>query len=86
MKVPIPELGDDRKLSRRTLADRLREAYRLLRDDEKIRTAAGAIVLLGLAVFAVGGLKGILLLGGVLLVAAALPSVRQRIRRWYLLG
>jgi hypothetical protein len=65
---------------------RLRSAIERLQSDEKLQSLAGAIVLAGLATFATAGLKGLLVLGLALLVASRLRPVRQRIRRWYLLG
>lgn len=86
MKVPLPDSGEDPEITRWRIRDRLREAYDLLRNDEKIQKAAGAIVLLGFVAFATAGLGGLLVLGLALVIAAALPSIRQRVRRWYLLG
>lgn len=62
------------------------EAARDVLADPKVRKAAAAVVLLGLAAYAVAGWLGVVVLAVCLALAAWSSRVRRRVRRWYLLG
>lgn len=68
------------------VADALLDLWAEVRETPALRKAVAAVALLGLVAYMAAGVKGLLVLGLVLALAAAYRPLRQRFKRWYLLN